>query len=257
MPRRRLLAVCAFAILPVFVACGDDDGGADADPTPGGSATQGQSAVAVSTASPNVSGPASKYAILLDDIGIRWLTDVVRTLVVDKPSYAASRDVFETESEGMRLLNDWGYEDGYEVHYVPEGRDEAVLVGAGYYITVETHRFKNAEGAQKAYQYYADSITSGGAPPAQAQPIGNKSIAFTGYSGKIPRSTVTAEFEQIIFVRGNMVSIVLATGAQGFMKLQFAWDIAQLVDEKILGERPAVEPTPTSNYKTPTPEPKP
>lgn len=258
MPRRRLLAVCALAIVPVFAACGDD-GGDDSDngSTPGTTETAGQSVTAaVSSASPEVDGPASKYTITLDDIGISWFTDVKNVLVIDEQSYADTRDVFETAAEGHRLLKEWGFTDGYQTAYIPEGRDESVLTGS-YYIVMETYRFETAEGAAKAYQYYRDSITSGGAPPVKSAPIGNQSVGFTAIGAKIPKTTVNAQFEQIIFQRGNVVSIVLTTGAQGFMKHEHAWKLAAMADEKILGVRSAIEPTPTSNYQTPTPAAKP
>jgi hypothetical protein len=254
MPRRRLLAVCALAIVPAFAACGGDDDD-DSGALPDSTATQSQSAVQVSTAAPVVGGPASKYAISIDDIGIAWLTDIRQTLVIDMESYAKTGDVFETPGKGRELLRDWGYSDGYQTAFIPEGRDEAVLLGS-YYIVVETHRFESEAGARKAYEYYKESITSAGAPPNGAQLVGNRSIGFTGYGAKVPGSTVNTQFEQLIFQRGNVVAIVLATGAQGFMKTQHAWDLAVKVDEKILGVRPAIEPTPVSNYKTPTPAPK-
>ena len=257
MPRRRLLAVCALAIVPVFVAaCGDDAGDdADAASPSAGNATTTQ-AVSVSTASPQASGPASKYTVLLEDVGLQWRTDVLKVLDIDKDFYADSGDVFVSRPEGMRLLNEWGYLEGYETKLVPEGPPDDSVLNGSYYITVETHRFEDADGAKKAYKYYADGITSDGAPPVAGKPVGNEHIGFTGIGPKIGKSNVNSQFEQIIFRRGNVVSIVLTTGAQGFMKHEYAWNLAALSDAKILGDKPAVEPTPTSNYKTPTPAPK-
>jgi len=255
MPRRRLLAVCALAIVTVISACGgdaagDNDGGAA---SPASSPTTGQAAVSVSTATPVVDGPASKYSILNDDIGLQWFTDIARTLVIDAEFYSNSQDVFASAAEGRRLLKDWGYKDGYETAFIPEGRDQTVLLGAGYYIRLEVHRFETPDGARKAFDYYRESIKA----PANKSAVGNRAVAFTGIGTKIAKSEVNSQFEQIIFQRGNIVAIVLATGAQGFMKSEYAWNLATIVDEKVLGERPAVEPTPTSNYKTPTPAPKP
>ena len=104
----------------------------------------------MSTAAPVVGGPASKYAISIDDIGIAWLTDIRQTLVIDMESYAKTGDVFETPGKGRELLRDWGYSDGYQTAFIPEGRDEAVLLGS-YYIVVETHRFESEAGARKVY----------------------------------------------------------------------------------------------------------
>jgi hypothetical protein len=256
MPRRLLLAACALAIVPAFAACGDDDdadaGNVATSTTSGASAAPGTN-VALSSQSPTAAGPASRYSVTNDEIGLRWFTDVAGTLSYDLMALARTRDIFASEATGEKLLKEWGYQDGYVVRYIPEQRDEGVKLGA-YYITIETHRYKTPEGAMKAYAYYSGSI---GAAPAEMAPIGNKSVGYSGFSGKIPRSTVNAEFKQIIFTRGNVVAIVLTSGAQGFMKMQDAWDLAHLVDQKILGEKPSIEPTPTSNYATPTPTAKP
>jgi hypothetical protein len=250
MPRRRLLAVCALAIVSVSAACGGDGGDNDSGSTPASSATPAQSAVNVSTATPTLDGPASKYSITLDDIGLQWFTNIAKTLVIDRDFYANSDDVFATPADGQRLLAEWGYQEGYETAFIPEGRDQAVLVGS-YYIVQEVHRFATAEGAAKAFQYYRDSIHA----PANKSAVGNRAVAFTGIGTKIPKTDVNSQFEQVIFQRGNVVAIVLATGAQGFMKSEYAWKLAVMVDEKLLGIRASIEPTPISNYKTPTPEP--
>ena len=252
MPRRLLLAACALAIVPLFVACGDDDddgtGGAVASVTTGTSSAQG-TPPSNSTKSPTADGPASRYSVTNDEIGLRWFTDVAGTISYDLMALAKTVDIFPSAGLGQKVLTDWGYLDGYQVRYIPEQRDEAVKLGL-YYITIETHRYKTPEGAQKAYTYYTDSIS---ASPVEMAPLGNKSVGYSGFSGKIPRTTVNAEFKQIIFTRGNVVVIVLTTGAQGFMKMEYAWDLAQIVDQKILGETPSTAPTPTSNYQTPTP----
>ncbi len=253
MPRRLLLAACALAIVPSFVACGDDDddgsGLQAGTATLASNATPGASAVSISTASPTVEGPASLYSVTLDEIGLRWLTDITRTFSFDLMALAKTRDIFASTETGERLLKDWGYQDGYQASYIPEQRDEGVLLGA-YYITLETHRFRSPEGAQKAYAYYTGSIT---AAPVQMSPIGNKAVAYSGTTGKIPGTTKNSEFKQIIFQRGNVVSIVLTTGAQGFMKMEDTWNLADSIDKKILGEKAAIQPTPTGDYKTPPP----
>ena len=51
--------------------------------------------------------------------------------------------------------------------------------------------------------------------------------------------------------------IVLTKGAQSFMKIDPAWQLARLADQKMLGEKASVAPTATSNYQTPTPAAKP
>lgn len=260
MPRRLLLAVCAIAFVPYLVACGDDDdGGGGGTSTPGGSSGSPSLAVG-STLSPKLQGPAGKYSVSLDDIGIAWFTDVKGTFEIDSPEliqvFAERRDVFPNPSEGRRLLREWGYTEGYQTGYIPEGRDRAVLSGT-FYIVLETHVFATSEGATAAYQYFASNIVDSGALPIEVTGIGNKAAGFVTISGKIAGSNVNAMYHQVVFLRGNVVEVILTKGAQGFMDIERALELARIADAKLLGERSAVEPTPTSNYKTPTPAPKP
>ena len=256
MPRRLLLAACALAAVPVFAACGDDDD-ADAGAGPGTSTASAQTAGSTnSNDSPTLARPASKYSVSIDDIGIAWLTDIANTYVIDATAYGKQPMLFGNEAEGKKLLTDWGYLEGYETAYIPEGRDTSVLKGA-YYIKVETHLFKDEEGANKAFKYFADYAATSGASPVNIQPVGNVSVAFATSYGTIGSTNVKALYHQVVFRRGNVITILLTKGAQGFMTVEPARELALIADEKILGERPAVEPTPTSSYKTPTPAPKP
>jgi len=250
-----MLAVCALAFVPVLSACGDDDDDADAAAIPSPT-TAAQATTGGSTASPTLSGPAGKYTVSLDDIGNAWLTDIPATFVLDPVKYGGTPRLFPTEAEGMKLLKEWGYVEGYETGFIPEGRDNAVLNGS-YYIRVETHLFQTAEGAKQAYDYFRKLRTDSGASPAPVESLGNEAAGFVTVSGKIGSSSVNAAYHQVVTLRGNAVTITLTKGAQGFMKIDAAWDLARISDDKMLGTRAAVEPTPTSNFKTPTPAPKP
>jgi len=256
MPRRLLLAVCAIAIVPCLFACGGDD---DADAAPDATATSGLPVVPNSTVSPQLSGPAGKYSVTLDDIGVAWLTDIKATFKIDSPEliglYVGRSRVFPSPAEGLRMLDEWGYKEGYETGYIPEGRDAAVLQGA-YYIVIETHLFETSEGAQKAYEYFAQTAAEG-ASSVTVTGVGNEASGFESVASKIAGSSVNAAFHQVVFRRGNVVEIVFTKGAEGFMEIVHPWELARIADEKLVGERPATEPTPTSNYKTPTPAPKP
>ena len=261
MPRRLLLAVCAIAFVPCFVACGDDDdddSGSNGDT--GATVTSSAPAVSASTASPTLSGPAGKYSVSIDDLGINWLTDIKGTFEIDTAAlvadYAERSRVFEDENEGLRKLREWGYVEGYETGYIPEVRDRAVLAGS-FYIVIETHLFATKEGAMKAFEYFSKTPLESGALPLEVEGVGNAAAGFVTVAGKIGGSNVNAMYHQVVFVRGNAVEIVLTKGAQGFMKIDPAWELARMADAKLLGERSAIEPTPTSNYKTPTPAPKP
>jgi hypothetical protein len=254
MPRRLLLAVCAVALVPVLGACGDDagDDGALAADSP----SPTQPPAHVSTASPMVAKPASKYSVSIDDIGLAWLTDIRGTFVIDSVAYGKTPRLFPSEADGKQLLAQWGYLEGYETAYIPEGRDQAVLNGS-YYITVETHLFADATGAASAFDYFLAYRTNSGATPVTIQPVGNKSAAFFSVLGTIADTKVAAAYHQVVLQRGNALTVVLTKGAQGFMDIKPAWGLATISDEKLLGERAAPEPTPVSNFKTPTPTPKP
>ncbi|MGE3074565.1 MAG: hypothetical protein AB7N24_00435 [Dehalococcoidia bacterium] len=254
MPRWLTLAACVLAIAALLAACGDDDGG-DSGSDPSKSPTNPPPSGTVSTASPQLSKPAGKYSVSLDDIGNAWLTDIANTYVISSQSYCRKSCLFASQTEGEKDLESWGYVEGYETAYIPEGRDDTVLKG-GYYIKVETHLFETAEGANAAFDYFTAYAASGaGSAAVQISPVGNKSAGFETLGEKLGNTRVNAVYEQILFVRGNVLTVVLTKGAQGFMTPKEAWDLAVIADEKLLGERAAPEPTPTSNYKTPTPEP--
>lgn len=252
MPRRLMAAVCALALAPMFVACGDDDGGSGVSSQSPGSTSTSASA-AVSTAAPKLSGPASKYSVSIDDLGITWITDIKGTFVIDDSGYGKVPSLFQNAAEGSKRLKEWNYDSGYETAYSPEGRDDAVLKG-GYYIMVESHLFKDEAGANKAFDYFTQFIgTYPGAQPVQMPVVGNKSAAYVTTTGKIAGTTANAVFHQVISVRGNLVTIILTRGAEGFMKVDYARALAAMADEKALGKRAAVEPTSTANFQTPTP----
>lgn len=255
MPRRLLLAACALVIVPVFAACGDDDGGDDASAL-GSPATSNPANGSAAGPSPKLTAPAGKYSVSLEDIGNAWLTDIANTYVIDATTYGKEPMLFGSEAEGKKLLAEWGYLEGYETAYIPEGRDDTVLKG-GYYIKVETHLFEDAAGAQKAFAYFSEYAGTSGATPVTIKPVGNGWVAFTFVAGTIANKRVNAVFHQIVFFRGNVLSIILTKGAQGFMQVDSAWELAKIADDKLLGERAAPEPTRTSNFKTPTPAPKP
>jgi hypothetical protein len=257
MPRRLFLAVCAVALVPCLAACGDDADDGDALAAgPTGAATSSIPVVAASTASPNVTGPAGRFSVSIEDIGLNWRTDIPKTFEYNSAEridqYAARSKAFPSPSQGRRMLRDWGYAEGYETGYLPEGLDDAVLQGS-FYISIETHLFESEDGARKAYEYFTKTPLEAGALPLEIQGVGNQAAGFVTISGKIAGSSVNAVYHQVVFRRGNAVEVILTKGAQGFAKLEPAWELARIADAKLLGDRTAVQPTPTSNYKTPTP----
>jgi hypothetical protein len=250
MSRRLLLAVCAVAFVPCFVACGDDDddaAAAEPSPTLGAATTP---VVAASTASPLISGPASRYSVNLDELGNQsWRTDVEATFQMDAKSYAERSRAFRSPSEGTRLLREWGYLEGYQTAYIPE----LPMGQGGYHIGIETHLFKDEAGARQAFTFFDDNRKATGAAQLPVSGIGNQGVGFLTVTGTISTgSSVNAAYHQVVMRRGNAVIIILTKGAVSFMKLDPAFALARFTDQKLLGERSTVEPTPTSNYATPT-----
>ncbi len=253
MVRRLALALCACTLLPLLaVACGDDDDGSAApatgDSTPAGPAktiTSGDS-----KSEPQLTVPASRFAISVDDMGIdpstgnaAYMTDLKATYVLDAASYGKT-SIFPSPAEGEKTLNQWGYLGGYETGLIPEGRDTAVLNGA-FYINVEVHLFSSIDGAKKAYDNFESRLrASGRGNFIPAQTVGNKSSTWTLTEGKVGTSTVSRVYHQTVLRRGNLVAVVLTSGAEGFMKVDTVRSMAEIIDQKALGQKAAIEPTP-------------
>jgi len=198
--------------------------------------------------------PVSRFAVAQSDLGSAFIVDIPATLQLTAADYAKAK-VFASAQEGQTLLKQWGYQGGYETGYTPEGREKAVLQG-GFYSKFETHLFEDQDGAKKAFDRFASYLKATSGNQVQtAEPVGNQYVAFQRIEGKVPSSSVNAVFHQYLFRRGNLVSAVLTYGADGFMKIDTAREMAYMVDQKALGKATAVEPTPTSNY-TPAATPK-
>jgi hypothetical protein len=260
MVRRSIRALgapvlCISVLGGLLAGCG---GGSQASATtvPGGSPTSGAPAAAndASTA-PTLTMPASRFAISLDDLGTAFITDVPDTFVLNATNYGTSK-TFADGDNGEKLLNDWGYLGGYETSFRPEGSDKAILSNGAYQLAIETHLFKDESGAKKAYDYFDGRLKAGAAQPVNAPQLGNKSSAWKLVQGKIGTSTVDAAYHRFMFRRGNLVTVVMTYGADPFMSVTTVRDLARIVDAKALGQKDAVEPTPTGNYVTPTPSPK-
>lgn len=235
--------------LSLLAACGGDDAaGATDSGAPKATSTND------SSTSPALTMPVSRFAVSQDDLGINFLVDIPATFNVTAEEYAKGSS-FASPTDGMAMLKQWGYLGGYETGYTPEGREKAVLNGA-YYSKVETHLFKDEDGAKKAFAYFEARLKgTTGTQSVSANAVGNQSAAFHRLSGKVPGSSVPASYHQYLFRRGNLVAAVLTYGADGFMKVETARELASLIDQKALGKANAVEPTPTSNY-TPAAAPK-
>ncbi len=201
---------------------------------------------------PALTMPASRYSVSQDDLGASFLTDIPATFVLTVDNYSKTK-TFKSAEEGASLLKQWGYLGGYETGYTPEGREVAVLNGA-FYISVETHLFSDSAGAKKAYDFFDGVLKAAkAAQSVKAPPVGNESSGWHLVQDKVRNSNVDAAYHRILFRRGNLVVVVQTYGAEPFMKIDVARGLALIVDTKAIGQLEAIEPTPTSNFFTPSP----
>ena len=241
MVRRLPLALCACCLFLFAAACGGGDDGSSA-PIPGSDATPTTYANNASAA-PQIGMPSSRYSVLQSDLDPGYLTDVPGTFVLTAENYSPTA-TFPSPEEGLQKLAEWGYLGGYETGYTPEGRDSAVLNGS-YYIFVETHLFETPEGTAAAFDYFNDRLTNSVSEQVTAPSVGNESAAWRLVYDTIGNSSVESVFHRVIFRRGNMLVVVATLGAEPLMKVDDAYSLAVIVDEKAMGARQAPEPTPT------------
>jgi hypothetical protein len=229
--------------MPVLQGCG---GGSGANTTVPTSVSPTASIPNDAKTAPTLTMPASRFAVSLDDLGNAFITNVPDTYVLTLDSYAGTR-TWKSVDEGKKYLNEWGYLGGYETSFRPEGDDTAVLQGA-YNVYVECDLFGTPDKAKSAFAYFTKQFTDAKAPAIGVAPIGNESVAYQFPLDKIRSSNISAVDHRLMFRRGNLIVVVRTTGAEGFMSITQARTIAQIIDEKALGTKQAIEPTPTSNF---------
>ncbi len=226
-----VLALC-LCFAAAAVACGgdDDDVGASGNGTP-----------RPSSDSPKLDAPASRFALSQEDLGPGFLTERDYTFVLNTDNYSKTA-TFDSASQGQDLLTKWGYDGGYETSYEPETRMSGVLNGA-YYIAVEVHLFKTQDGAHSAYEHFSARI-AGKSDRISDSMIGNESSSWKRIDGKVSGSSVDGTFHRIIFRRGNLVGVVSTWGSDTLMTINPVHELASIMDEKALGLKAAVVPTP-------------
>ncbi len=247
---RRTTFACLLAALAAASACGGDG----TETPPAGTVPASPTSAILNedpTAEPRLVPPASQYSLVFEDVGTGYLTDVRATFALDAAAYGRT-SAFDDPDRGEKLLREWGYLEGYETGYIPEGYQTAVLTGR-YYIRMEIHLFESSAGAREAYRYFADRIDASGAQRVSVPRLGNEGAAWSLVQGTVPESTVPAVFHRYLLRRGNMVAIVATWGAQPLMRADAVTALAKMVDDKALGRRPAIVPTPIGASATPTP----
>jgi hypothetical protein len=194
--------------------------------------------------------PVSRFVPTLQDLDpSQFITNPDQVFVLDASSY--SKATIFKGMDGAGMLKQWGYLGGYEAGWRPEdtaagSTDKAVLQGS-YYINVEAHLFSNSDGAHKMYDFFAKNLGSQGTE-VQVATLGNQSQVWSFPQGIITGSNQPSIDHRMLFRRGNLVVVVRTLGAQSLMSGAQVRGIAQMIDDKALGKREAVQPTPVSNF---------
>jgi hypothetical protein len=169
--------------------------------------------------------------------------DVSNTFAMNLSTFASSY-WFRTGEEGEAKAKEWGIINGFQVYYQPRGLFSATLQGVPY-INVETYQFEDVSGARKAFAHMNNVLKSTPTSDAvEARPLANESGAYRVIQGTVGPSEKVAAFHRFIFRRGNTVVAVQTWGGDDYMNIDPARNIAAEIDNKLLGSRPAVEPTP-------------
>ncbi|MCL4231479.1 MAG: hypothetical protein KJ053_07840 [Dehalococcoidia bacterium] len=192
---------------------------------------------------PLLSGPAAKYAPAQAELEAPYKVAPNETFGMGLDTYAAST-FFPGATEGRDLAESWGFAEGYQVTLNPDGLLAGVLKG-GYYVVVEVYLFGDQSGAKSAFDYYESRYGStAGSEEASAKGLANQSGSWQLIKGPVGTSSLVGVYHRFLLRRGNMLASVQTYGAQPFMTIDKARDIAVIIDERALGTRQATEPTP-------------
>lgn len=240
-------AVLAGGLL-LGVACGGGGGDDDDDAgLPGDRATS-----VTADAEPIIpGGDPSSFSVTEADIGASYDTDDDHTFARAAGDYQAF-GFFDTPEEAKEKLAEWGYRGGYITGFDPVGLFADVLRGR-YYSDVELHLFDSIEHAHMAFEHFVRQRASvDGAEYLNSLPAhGNEWAALKLVSGKVTNTDVDAVYHVYFMRRGNMVAVVQTRGAAPYMNDAEVANLAAIIDEKVLGTRDAVQPTPAGGIETP------
>lgn len=186
---------------------------------------------------------SNEATLNLDELPPGYEVDEPETFAMNITTFASSY-WFRSNREGEEKAREWGIIGGFQVYYQPTGLFADVLRGSPY-ITIETYQFADQAGARKAFAHLNNVLKNNrSSDPVEALPLGNDSGAYRILQGTIGASEQVAVYHRFAFRRGNMVIAVQTWGADSYMNIDPARNIAAAIDDKLLGTRPAVEPTP-------------
>jgi hypothetical protein len=258
MPKRSLVVLLAGLVLiggavaaGIALTRGGDDGPdisgtIDKNGTPQTSRSTGGTDGGTETIS---TGLANRFAPLLTELPGVNQVNVPDTFVMNLGTFASSY-LFVNNQQGQDLATQWKILDAFQVSYQPRGLAADALQGS-YYVSAETYLFQGADGAKAAYEHMAKLYTSNNGTVVQkTKGLGNQSSGYALVQGTIATSDIPAVYHRFLFRRGNVVAVVQTLGGNPYMSIDQARDIAVIIDDKILGKRPATNPTPipTPNF---------
>ncbi len=203
-----------------------------------------------------VEGPATRYVAQINDLASGYDTLPQETFLLSATGFATN-GYFANVADGERLAAEWGYQDGYQGALQPDGALAGVLQGR-FFVRVETYLFADVAGASKAYTFIADfHLKRAGSVKEETRGLANASSAWKFTQGTVGTSEIVGVYHRFVFRRGNLVSIVQTYGGEPFMNIDRARDVAVIIDQKALGERPAITPTPNKASTVPAAPPTP
>ncbi len=192
---------------------------------------------------PVVTMATSKASLLLGELPENYEVDVSQTFIMTVSTFTSSY-WFTTNKEGEEKSAEWKIVDGYQAYFQPKGLVAEVLQGSPY-VHVETYQFATVDGAKAAWDYFDGFLSrTPGSEAVEAKPLANESSAYRYIEGTVSVSEDLAVYHRFSFRRGNMIVTVVTWGAENYMNIDPARNVAATIDEKLLGTRPAVEPTP-------------
>lgn len=250
------LTLIAMAVVVIFLLIGNNDDDPDVSSpvtspnvTPSTGGTSGGP-------EPVAQGPANLYGVLLEELPPNTRVNEPETFAMNITTFASSY-WFDTEQQGAELAADWAILDGFQAQYDPIGETAQVLQGS-YYVWTETYLFATTDGADQAFDYLDQRLGSrNGSERKTARLLANESAGFEFIQGTVGASEVVGVYHRFIFRRGNVIGVVQTYGGQPYMTIDRARDVAVMMDEKLLGARPATEPTPIPTPFFPTFDPTP
>lgn len=248
MKRRRFLfagiavgAVAAGSLATVFAFTSGDDG----TPTSGlPTAASRSTAGTAGGREPQLAGPANRYAPLLEELRARTILHKPDTFTLNALAWVTNGGLFASTDEGEAQAERWGYIDGFQVAFRPDGQLASVLQGE-WFTTINVVLLGDSSKAHEAYLRFEEQYRkTAGSEQQVTKGLGNESSAWKITSGTVPNSQIVAVYHRFVFRRGNMIVTVQTYGGEPFMSIDQARDTAVVIDDKALGNRPAPTPTP-------------